>query len=78
MFIKNRGGRFYDVRIWSYVDLGTLRKQDLFITDPYYNEVYGFQQMIFQFEESHENAQLIKDTINEISDELFNPNKKNK
>lgn len=73
---KNRGGRFYDVRIWSYVDLGTLRKQDLFITDPYYNEVYGFQQMIFQFEESHENAQLIKNTINEISDELFNPNKK--
>lgn len=51
---KNRGGRFYEVRIWSYVDLGTLHKQDLFITDAYYNEVYGYQTLSFTFEEDEE------------------------
>lgn len=30
---KVRSGQWTQVRIWSYVDLGTLRKQDLFVTD---------------------------------------------
>ena len=30
---KCRRGRYKGIRIWSYIDLGTMRKQDLFITD---------------------------------------------
>ena len=30
---KVRSGEWNQVRIWSYIDLGTMRKQDLFITD---------------------------------------------
>lgn len=30
---KVRSGEWTQVRIWSYMDLGTLRKKDLFITD---------------------------------------------
>ena len=30
---KVRSGEWNQVRIWSYMDLGTMRKQDLFITD---------------------------------------------
>lgn len=36
---KNRGAESTQVRIWSYVDLGTMRKKDLFITDSSLNEV---------------------------------------
>lgn len=36
---KVRGGEWNQVRIWSYVDLGTLRTKDLFITDSRYDEV---------------------------------------
>lgn len=47
---KVRGGEFTQVRIWSQMDLGTLRKQDLFMTDAYLqvqdipNEVYGYYE----------------------------------
>jgi replicative DNA helicase len=30
---KVRSGEYNQVRIWSYIDLGTMRKEDLFITD---------------------------------------------
>lgn len=30
---KVRSGEYNQVRIWSYVDLGTLRKKDLYMTD---------------------------------------------
>lgn len=30
---KVRSGRYTQCRIWSYIDLGTLRKEDLFVTD---------------------------------------------
>lgn len=34
---KNRRGRYKGVKIWSYVNLGTLRVEDLFMTDNNYN-----------------------------------------
>ena len=39
---KVRSGQWTQVRIWSYVDLGTLRKEDLFVTDSRLEPVQGF------------------------------------
>ena len=48
---KVRRGRYNDVRIWSYMDLGTCRKQDLFITDANFKEIDGFQTIKILFDE---------------------------
>lgn len=48
---KVRRGRYNDVRIWSYMDLGTCRKQDLFITDANFKEIEGFQTIRILFDE---------------------------
>ena len=40
---KLRRGRYTEVRIWSYFDLGTCRKEDLFITRDDLKEVEGFE-----------------------------------
>lgn len=48
---KIRRGRHNNVRIWSYMDLGTCRKQDLFITDANYKEIEGFQTIKILFDE---------------------------
>lgn len=39
---KVRSGEWSQVRIWSIVDLGTMRKEDLFITDSRLEAVEGF------------------------------------
>lgn len=39
---KVRSGEWSQVRIWSEVNLGTLRKTDLFITDAQLNPIEGF------------------------------------
>lgn len=39
---KVRSGQWSQVRIWSYVDLGVMRKKDLFITDARLEAVEGF------------------------------------
>lgn len=40
---KTRRGRHKNVRIWSFVDLGTCRTQDIMITDAYYNLIPNFE-----------------------------------
>lgn len=47
---KNRGSKYVKVRIWSYVDLGTLKKRDLFITNARYEEVPDFTVINYKFE----------------------------
>lgn len=39
---KVRSGAWTQVRIWSYFDMGTLRKEDLFITDSRLNPLMDF------------------------------------
>jgi hypothetical protein len=34
---KNRRSRYGNVKIWSYIDLGTCRIKNLFVTDNNYN-----------------------------------------
>ena len=58
---KNRRGRWNDVRVWSYSDLGTCRKKDLFITDASLNEIEGFSPMEFAFDLN--NAQQVTDIL---------------
>ena len=64
---KVRRGRYTNVRIWSQVDLGTCRKEDLFITDEKYNLIEGFKVIDFLFDEkdSPEILKLIKDLNSE-------------
>lgn len=42
---KVRSGQWSQVRIWSNVDLGTMRKEDLFITDARLDPLEGFFEM---------------------------------
>lgn len=44
---KVRRGKWVDVRVWSYVDLGTCRREDLFITDANYMEIDNFNIIKF-------------------------------
>lgn len=39
---KVRGGEYSQLRIWSIVDLGRMKKQDLFITNSRFDAVEGF------------------------------------
>ena len=39
---KVRGGEYSQLRIWSIVDLGRMKKQDLFITNSRFDVVEGF------------------------------------
>ena len=40
---KMRRGKYVDVRIWSYADLGTCRSKDLFVTDVNMNIISDFE-----------------------------------
>lgn len=40
---KNRGDQWTQVRIWTFVDMGNLRKQDLFITDSRLEAIEDFE-----------------------------------
>ena len=40
---KIRSGRWTQLRIWSYVNLGTLKKEDLFITDNRLDTIDDFE-----------------------------------
>lgn len=57
---KNRRGRFTNVRIWSYVDLGTCRKKDLFITDANYNVINNYQTINFEFSNDSDIDRIIE------------------
>lgn len=48
-------GRYNNVRIWSYVDLGTCRKKDLFITDNNFESIPNFKELDYKIE--FENSQ---------------------
>ena len=61
---KVRSGEWTQVRIWSIVDLGTMRKKDLFITNSRLEPIEGFydnvQYEIVDWEKSEEIISDIK------------------
>ena len=64
---KLRRGRYNNVRIWSYFDAGTCRREDLFITDAYMNSVNGFKIMTMGINfENYENLDKILVSLNDI------------
>jgi replicative DNA helicase len=67
---KVRRGKYTNVKIWSYVDLGTCRKKDLFITDSRYGTIEGFKTVQFMFEENNESTLEFLNKLNEGKVEL--------
>lgn len=67
---KVRRGRWVDVRIWSKMDLGTCRKEDLFITDGNYHPIDDFS-VIFHNTKLYEDEDLIKTIIEEFNSGKF-------
>ena len=59
---KVRSGQWTQVRIWSSVDLGNLRKQDLYITDSRLVVLSEFQYQLpeIDWENTNWNEQLQK------------------
>ena len=55
---KNRRGRWTMCRIWSYIDLGTLRRHDLFVTTPDNKIIEEFQIIDFKVERTKEMDEL--------------------
>lgn len=45
---KARRSKYKNVKIWSFVDLGTCRVEDLFITDGYYNPITDFEILKYE------------------------------
>lgn len=62
---KNRGNKYKDVRIWSYVNLGTCRKTDLFITNARFQEVPDFEIIDYQFE--YQNKELYQQEVDNVN-----------
>ena len=73
---KVRSGQWTQVRIWSNVDLGIMRKKDLFLTDSRLEPIEGFfERAEYQIEnwEDNEKTEIdrIVDKLNEgVIDEL--------
>ena len=71
---KVRRGRWTEVRVWSYMDLGTCRKEDLFITDGNLNNVFDFQ-IQFTNVEFEQDFDKIAKIISKINSPDFTLNK---
>lgn len=58
---KMRRGKYVDVRIWSYADLGTCRNKDLFITDVNMNILSDFEvkTMLLDYDDMGKSLELL-------------------
>lgn len=67
---KVRSGRWTQVRIWSTMDLGTLKKKDLFLTDSLFNIIEDFSAnfnwISFKLEKEKDNK--VKKLIKELNE----------
>lgn len=63
---KNRSGRNNCI-IWTYMDLGTMREEPLFVTDTDYNLITDINQIIIDFDEN------IEEPVQEV-DQTYNLN----
>lgn len=66
---KVRSGQWTQVRIWSYFDMGIMRREDLYITDAQFNVINNFfdepQVVIENWENNTEIMDKIKDFNND-------------
>lgn len=68
---KVRGGRWTQVRIWSYMDLGTMRKKDLFVTDARLHSVPDFENRENIQITSFEDIDIFAERLNKLNNELL-------
>lgn len=55
---KNRRGRWNMIRIWSMNDLGSCRKEDLFVTTADMKPIQDFSSVFFDFKKNEEYEEL--------------------
>ena len=67
---KVRRGKYVNVRIWSKVDLGTCRKEDLFITDGNLNLLTDFEFLRADYEIENEDA--ISELLHSLNNDIEN------
>ena len=63
---KVRSGEWTQVRIWSIVDLGNLRKEDLYMTDSRLEKIEGYTRHFFEMEWEDNNFNEILEKVNGI------------
>lgn len=68
---KMRRGRYVDVRIWSYADLGTCRFKDLFITDVNLNPLEDFEVKDILIDFDEEEQKRINQLLLEFNPEII-------
>lgn len=65
---KVRSGQWTQVRIWSYIDLGTLKREDLFITDSRLQEIKDFYVEDYTIKDwTNDEYQIIMNNLNYIN-----------
>ena len=75
---KVRRGKYNKVRIWSYMDLGTCRKQDLFVTDEKCRPLENFQIVKFNFTFDNNTGDILKALNQDMDTTLTNHLEDNK
>jgi replicative DNA helicase len=66
---KLRGGENTQTRVWSVIDLGTVRKKDLFVTDARLDQVdIGYQKSDYAFGDSAEEKKKMEETMGLLAD----------
>jgi len=63
---KVRSGEWTQVRIWSYVNLGNLRKVDLFMTDYRLEIIEGYEKHTYEIDWEESNFDEIFKKVNDI------------
>ena len=66
---KVRSGQWTQVRIWSYFDMGIMRRQDLYITDAQFNVIHNFFDEPQVVIENWENNSEVMDKIKEFNND---------
>ena len=69
---KVRSGQWTQVRIWSYFDMGTLRKEDLFITNSQMEPIDDFfKEYVFDVESWNPGQkEEVMEYVNKLNNEL--------
>ena len=63
---KVRSGEWTQVRIWSSIDLGNLRKVDLYMTDARLEKIEGYERHYYEIDWENNNFDEIEKKVNEI------------
>ena len=63
---KVRSGEWTQVRIWSIIDLGNLRKEDLYMTDSRLEKIDGYTRHFFEMEWEDNNFNEILEKVNSL------------